>query len=1271
VTNPITTLRKPVDVMDRLAKRYPRVFPLWKQLFDAGTAAYVADPVSNLSVSGHRIAEQFGVYIARHGIGQLLDIGCGPQPIPVYLARYPLADISGCDLLPPEAPHPFKFEFAVAEALPWPDASFDTVTVATSLDHAIDLNDALTEIERVLVPAGRLLLWVGFVAGAVPYDRDKEPASVDAYHMFHFDEGWFEDLLGQRFEIRDRTNIADNSWFYRYEKPASDLDRLAVKLDFGRRQIRGQIGGLESKLHSDRAALISGVTAERDALTRRLSDAEAEHAAIAQRLSAAEQAGSTLREAYEWIVERLISTTTTLASVQAERQSLSTQLASTTTTLASVQAELASITTTLASVHASTSWRITSPLRSAAVRRARGLASRGKSGLRLAARRAAARLSQGGALVLRRGGAHGLSVLIGVLGWWRLHFGRPRTMWGVTPILTLSQLGRCDRLLGFRSESLVFTVYHTTNFFDINLKRLSETIYAKCPRWSLAFHALVLRLALARFDVFHMFCDRGLLPPTRPIEINPHELQMIRRYGRRLYTYTYGADVRTRATTLALGRYNLCAECPDPGRFCICDDAEGSGNIGRIREHATAMIAMGDMLAYVPGAHNTSYWPIDVARFPQAIADWLPDRSLRIAHAPNHAHFKGTRYLTSAIERLQSEGWAIELVQVEGVANLEVIALFKSCDIIADQFIAGFHGYTAFEAMALGKPVLCYLRDPTIVLDPDNCPIINVWPDTVYDVLRRCLLGEFDLAELGRRSRGYVARYHSLEAVAARLGRLYLETAGFPQRINRRLERRIAELEAALPPVIPGPPPIAWNLAAEIERDPAPHTPADQSSMAVVEQCAEKYPVADWLREARPFHTVNNWSRRTRGREIVMLAVSELRIDPRVERGARALAAAGWQVRIVAPDLSRPSFAAEPFDWGPGISFHLLPSEAAGYVMHGPGLIDEEMYRRAAAFRPFAFHCHDLNTALIGLRAAAETGARWICDFHEWWSENVTWNAAKAAYEPHDPQKAAFYRWAERVCLRRADAVITVNRSIAVELERMVGAKSGRVAVIRNIPPLDATQTRVYRSLKAQFEVPAERFVVLYQGGTGPTRLLEPVIEALALAVNVTLVIRGPSLHLFGADYRRIAETAGVGERLVLADPVPSRDVVAAARGADAGLWTLPNLSRNFFYALPNKIFEYLASGLPLLVANFPEPKRIVDELGVGLTFDPYDPASIAEQMNLLAEDARFLARCREAVPRALTALDAGAEWQRLAALYDGLRRVVTTPGASAELAAS
>jgi hypothetical protein len=222
------------------------------------------------------------------------------------------------------------------------------------------------------------------------------------------------------------------------------------------------------------------------------------------------------------------------------------------------------------------------------------------------------------------------------------------------------------------------------------------------------------------------------------------------------------------------------------------------------------------MLAYAPGAWNLHYWPIDTAKFEHVAVDWRADRPLRIGHAPNHAHFKGTRHLVSAIERLQRRGYPVELVSVTAVANSEVISLFKSCDIVADQFVAGFHGYTALEAMALGKPVLCYLRGQAAVIDPANCPMINCSPDTLEDVLKACLGGDFDLTALGRRSRSYIEHYYSLEAVAIRLGTLYLETAGFPDRINRMISRRISGLEAQLPPLLLGAPPIPWHVAASL-----------------------------------------------------------------------------------------------------------------------------------------------------------------------------------------------------------------------------------------------------------------------------------------------------------------------------------------------------------------------------------------------------------------------------------------------------------------------
>ena len=147
-----------------------------------------------------------------------------------------------------------------------------------------------------------------------------------------------------------------------------------------------------------------------------------------------------------------------------------------------------------------------------------------------------------------------------------------------------------------------------------------------------------------------------------------------------------------------------------------------------------------------------------------------------------------------AIDRLIAEGEKIELVSIQGVSNKKVLELFGTCHVVADQFVAGFHGYTALEAMAMARPVLCYLRNDRMMIDPVTCPIIKTSPGEIYDTLKKCLQGKIDLEAIGRSGRQYVERYYSIEAVATRLGKLYAETARFPEELNARLEKRIDTL---------------------------------------------------------------------------------------------------------------------------------------------------------------------------------------------------------------------------------------------------------------------------------------------------------------------------------------------------------------------------------------------------------------------------------------------------------------------------------------------
>lgn len=394
-------------------------------------------------------------------------------------------------------------------------------------------------------------------------------------------------------------------------------------------------------------------------------------------------------------------------------------------------------------------------------------------------------------------------------------------------------------------------------------------------------------------------------------------------------------------------------------------------------------------------------------------------------------------------------------------------------------------------------------------------------------------------------------------------------------------------------------------------------------------------------------------------RHVLMVVVSDIMVDPRVQKAAQTAVARGFLVTVVAPCSHGTREPPDPVpNWGPGVSFE-FPQTAGHRLLNHlyPWLVDRQVLSYLSGRPSPIIHAHDLNTAFMALAVHQQTGCAVICDFHEWFSENVEWSVRQNAYVRNGWLKRVVMRHAEVLCMRHADAVVTVCDSIANELQAMQPRDDG-VHVVRNIPAFDQGVAATSVPLRQACGVSEGTFLLLWQGGIGPSRLLEPVIEALAHLPGVVFAIRGPGLEA-GAQYRKhyeqVAAQAGVSAQLRLLPPVPSAQVVAAAHGADAGIWTLPNLSKNFYYALPNKVFEYLASGLPVVCANFPEVKSLVDKYEVGFTFDPYDPKSIAQAVAKLRDDPTARARCAANTRVALADMNADAEWDKLGDLYERL----------------
>ncbi len=363
-------------------------------------------------------------------------------------------------------------------------------------------------------------------------------------------------------------------------------------------------------------------------------------------------------------------------------------------------------------------------------------------------------------------------VLIPFFAWCRAKLGVRRSLWGVTPILTLPLLARCDRLLGHAAETLVLARYHITDAFDWDLSTQQRWIVGKFPDCYPLWAECVFLFALMRFDVFHYFYDRGIMKPAARFGINHRELALLRRYRKQLFTYAYGADVRTREATLATGDWNFCRDCDDPGRYCICNTEELAESMRPVIPVAKAMNAMGDMLIYVPSPNHFNYWPVDTSCFkPFQPRNRAPGARLVLAHAPNHEHFKGTKYLLQAIENLQRKGLALELRRAQHVPNEQVLALFEEVDVVVDQLVGGFFGYTALEAMAVGRPVITYVRSLDLLLP--GFPLLNATPDNIEDILEDLYHGKYDLDAVGAAGQAYVADQHSLYSVANRLKRLY------------------------------------------------------------------------------------------------------------------------------------------------------------------------------------------------------------------------------------------------------------------------------------------------------------------------------------------------------------------------------------------------------------------------------------------------------------------------------------------------------------------
>jgi len=208
----------------------------------------------------------------------------------------------------------------------------------------------------------------------------------------------------------------------------------------------------------------------------------------------------------------------------------------------------------------------------------------------------------------------------------------------------------------------------------------------------------------------------------------------------------------------------------------------------------------------------------------------------------------------------------------------------------------------------------------------------------------------------------------------------------------------------------------------------------------------------------------------------------------------------------------------------------------------------------------------------------------------------------------------AWYRWRERRWAHRADAIVTVNEPIADHLARAWRLRVRPTVLLNCQPRWEPPDPRPNRIRDAS-GLPADRRVVLFLGRLGRERGLEEAAEAVLRMPDAALVMLG-----FGPWAGRLRERDRdpryAGHHVTL-PAVPPDDVPAWTASADVSIVAVPASSLNQRLSTPNKFWESLTAGTPVVVGRDLEVMRaIVEADGLGAVADPADPDDLARALS-------------------------------------------------------
>ncbi len=223
-------------------------------------------------------------------------------------------------------------------------------------------------------------------------------------------------------------------------------------------------------------------------------------------------------------------------------------------------------------------------------------------------------------------------------------------------------------------------------------------------------------------------------------------------------------------------------------------------------------------------------------------------------------------------------------------------------------------------------------------------------------------------------------------------------------------------------------------------------------------------------------------------------------------------------------------------------------------------------------------------------------------------------------------QNRRFVKWSwnkiQSFCFNYIDSFFTVNNSIA---NLYSTSYKKEIQVIRNVP---FAQNYINSSSRIELGLPKNAFILIMQGaGINVDRGYEEAVLSLMYLKNVILLIVGNGDVI--EDLKKLSIDEKLSDKIIFISKLPYPQMMKYTSVSNVGLTLDKDLNINYKFSLPNKLFDYINAGIPVIGSNLIEVKQIIREYNAGILIDEITPPKIAEAVQQLIDNSNMYELCK------------------------------------------